>query len=37
MAEPDEQGEGHEVPVDLVELFEILEWDKAVNADGEGD
>lgn len=28
-------GESHETPLDLLELYEILEWQKAVEADGQ--
>lgn len=34
----EDQEADHEVPVDLVELHEVLEWDAAVNEAGpEGD
>lgn len=35
-AEPDDAGD-HDVPVDLVELFEVLEWQAAVDAEQDGD
>lgn len=31
--EPDDAGDEHDVPVDLVELFEVIEWQMACDAE----
>lgn len=33
--EPEDAGEGHEVPADLVEWHEAVEWQEAVEAEAE--
>lgn len=37
VSEPDDAGGDHEVPADLVELHEVIEWDAAITAAGGGE